>query len=468
MRRVMGHNGNMKTRNKSRSQNSKGPNKPWEAKLFEKRGDIAATVFVALLVELAKDPKLPWSGAILVGAALLSLLALYRLWGIRPFAIKGRLFLFLLSYIALFCMIGNWRLLSWGRVLAGYEETAPGNWLGLSRFGDWHYWFARQVAPRQDFLVVFLPPIGGKTLEEARFQLVSLIDTAVLNGARGVAFDFYLEHESALDSLVCDKIEAAWTQKRPVAIFAGYRHRVDRGRVERVPVAKTLARCLSDDRIGHLAVFLESDGRVRTAPLHLGKIAGLVSLDYRIAEFMADGKLRLPENDLVQFVEPRPEVLSASYEELAGNGDLVRDRFLLVGRENKNDSFLTPFGRRPGVMVHADVVEALRDGRMVQRAPWWLEEVLIAASCYLLTTLIVRRVRMFRVVQIAAGLTVGTLLIAALAMRFLVWLDVCYPVMAAWLILVVLWAMKMRAGSAPAVLSGRRPAHRVHQCSAVQ
>src|SRR6202035_3739151 len=111
--------------------------------LREKSGEIIGTIATLGLVHILQEfIERPWP--VLLCTILGGCLAWWA-WQnatrYSRFVIKGWVWAFLLSYIFLFSFMATSDLLSWQRVLVGYEDAIPRNWLGLSRIGDWHYWF---------------------------------------------------------------------------------------------------------------------------------------------------------------------------------------------------------------------------------------------------------------------------------------------------------------------------------------
>jgi CHASE2 domain-containing sensor protein len=425
------------------------------------RKDLAKLLVLALpgffVNQLLAVLGLPFAGRPWVVAALLVPLAVgcWITWqllkGRNELVLKGPFLWFFLCYVLLFWIAAGTGFFNWRRQLVGYEEQVPPNWLALDRLGDWRYRIAPRPAPRQDFLVILMPSPEGKTLEEVRYELTVFLQRAAQFGARGVGLDFFLELPSAVDPLLCRSIDAAWRRNMPV--FLGTRHLMEEGLVVQPAVPESLAPCLTPDRLGHLAAYVEWDGRVRSMPLALGGDKSHLSLAYRIANQIEGGKIEAPESQLVQIIEPAggvPVVRAESLSRAPGAWAKVRDRFLLVGRDTPADRYATPFGLRAGVLLHANTVQALRDGRWIRRLPWDWDIPAIFISCYLITALFAFDRPARSLLIVAGALSATTVLLAAAAMRiWLVWLDVSYPLVALWLLLALLLLLRWKRQRRP-------------------
>ncbi len=442
----------------------KGPNidRPSPKAWLEVAGPALAILVSA--IEFVKlfdrpTPLEPWR-VVLVLLPLLGVsawLVVLIVIGRKPIAFNCSTLLFVLCYVVLFALAASSRLLDWRGSLIGYEDVVPVNWLALNRIGDWHYWFARHVHPPPQVMVVTIPQRTNKTLEEARLELASLIALARRAGASGIAFDFFLGNVSsaALDALLCEQIDQAWAQQPRMPVFVGYRHRVANGRAVPVLPAASLKACLSDERLGHLAVYIEWDGRVRMVPLDLGGNRRLPSLDLRIGEQICPDESRRAENRLLQFVEP--EGLQSSIvpvAELFRDPSQAKSQFLLIGRESSLDRFDTPFGQRLGVVLHGNVVQALCNGQSIRHLEWWWELPLIGLSCFCVAIFAVRGASVNRLIVVTTSFTLVIVSIACVAMRWLIWIDSSYPVIALWLLLILL--LIGRAGASLTVFQSFR------------
>jgi nucleotide-binding universal stress UspA family protein len=110
---------------------------------------------------------------------------------------------------------------------------------------------------------------------------------------------------------------------------------------------------------------------------------------------------------------------------------LFENRFVFVGSARAGDVHDTPFGRLPGVKIHELAARSLAQSRFIERlgAGWTFP--LIFALCFVLSVAQARGVGRRRLCAIALALIVGTVVLAAAAIRFaLVWVDVSYLVAA--------------------------------------
>jgi CHASE2 domain-containing protein len=416
---------------------------------LELAGPILALVVAAIdfAKELRNPSPLP-PGPVLGLLPLLAVVA-WLSWriatGRRPFRRDRRSLLFLACYVAVFTVAAGSRLLDRRPELIGYEDALPANWLGLNRLGDWHYGLAPRSHPPLRVMVVIVPPTSH--LNADRLELARLIALARDAGAIGLAFDFFFEAQSDpdLDAFLCEQVDQAWARKPPMPIFAGYRHEVFHGWPFPVPLAATLQPCFTDDRLGHLAVYLEPDDRVRMVPLALGGDPTRPSLDYRIAKAICPADLRLAANRPLQFVEPQGLQGSAvAGADLWRHPTLARGRFLLIGQDSLRDRFDTPFGRRFGVVLHANAVQALCDDQAIQHLDWWWTLPIIVISCSVAAALSVAGASVKTQLLAAGGATLAILALACVAMRWLVWVDVSYPFAALWVLIAILLAAHLR------------------------
>ncbi len=318
------------------------------------------------------------------------------------------------------------------RPLSGYEEKVPPNFLHLNRLGDWHYWWAPEAPPAHDLIVVTFPSFAGELREDVRRNFAFLIRKAVENQARGIAFDYYLERESAADPLLERLLGEAESAGMPV--FFGYQHEEVDGMIVRRPIAPSLADALPLERLGHLAGYMEYDDRVRMLPVNLAGFGSLPSLASRIASVLAEGETHVPEDRLLKFTRPQGGVRIDELEAGAApdlDWRLWRDRFIVVGSRQESDLRATPFGVLPGVVIHAYAAHSLRSGCFIRRLDPSYTFPVIFLGCYLLLLAEARGVPRRTLLTVAGLLSVAVLTLAALAMRYLlVWIDVSYPLFA--------------------------------------
>jgi CHASE2 domain-containing sensor protein len=410
-------------------------------------------MFVAMAVDWLnhKITTQPWQAAWILAPVII---AAYVVWqvvkGRREFRIGGLFLGFFLAYVLIFSIAAETGVLDVKRSLSGYEQSVPRNFLALNRFGDWHYFFAPKLPPQQNLTLVTMDP--ARTLEDRRADMRLLITLAARNGARGVAFDFYLNQNAdlpAVDQLLCAEIQDAKNQGLPV--FAGYTYQAVRGTIRSTETASSLKPCFPEQNLGHLVGFLEWDNVVRYVPLHFMGNQNQPSLSLRIASRIAgvaDKDLAKPQSDLLQFITPDPLFTVVSLQDLKHWQDvsiraILRDQFVLVGEKSSADSFPTAFGQMLGVLIHASAVHSLLQHHYIERVPWWPNFGTIFAFCYLITALIVQGLRATRLVALLAALSAGTLAFAALAMYlWLIWIDVIYFLAAIWLLLILLLGLR--------------------------
>ncbi len=343
-------------------------------------------------------------------------------------------------YILIFSLAAGTRLLDWKQTLVGLEEAVPSNWLALNRLGDWRYWIAPRAAPSPDVILLTVEQDNGLSLPEGRQQIAKLIQLAVDQGARGIAFDFFLPQESAVDPLLCHVIEAA-----EIPVFIGYGFRRIDGDVVRRPTASTLESCLPlETAQGHLVGYLEADNRVRAIPTYFKGQADRPALSVRIAKALG----RVPESppDLIYFIAPSREPSQVSYADLRQDSlqrERLRDRLIIVGERSKRDTFVTPFGDLPGVFLHAHAAQSLQSGQFIQRQSDWSSFVLVFGACLLISVLAAQGVSAGRLTAVTAGVSIAVVAAAAAAMAiWRVWLAVVYPLAAAWLLLALLLGLR--------------------------
>ena len=297
--------------------------------------------------------------------------------------------------------------------------------LGLNRLGDWHYAVAPTTPHPNDLLVIMLPSFAGQPVEVARQAEIGLIRMAIAHHAKGIAFDYDMSDSSRLDRAVCHWVQQA--ESASVAVVLGYVLEPKYG-TPALP-APTLSACVRNDRLGTLAGVRESDGYVRMVPTSHEGHDELRSFSYRIASILA-GQRPLPDVGLAQFVAP-----AGGIDTLVGMPDdatarRMDHRFVIVGSDRPDDVHLTPYGKLPGVLIHAYAANALKADRVIRRldVQWMLPVILVL--CYVLVLL--QSYGGLRPLLIGAALiAVAVVLSAVFAMRLrLVWIDVSYPLMA--------------------------------------
>lgn len=408
-----------------------------------------------LLLDLTPSySEAPRRTALVLAPLFLLVLAL-ALWARRDSTVNlGRAFLFFFPVFCLFFSIATaTELLAGKRVLlAGGEQAVPQSFLGLSRLGDWHYWFAPPARSVNDLLVLTLPPFERA---EGRRTFAAVIKRSLDHGARGLAFDYFLEKESASDRLLARVLAEA--SKKSIPVFFGYRHLEVEGELRRQSLSPSLAGAIPEENQGHLSGYREADGRVRMVPVGLPGEGGLRSLSHKIAEALYGGRLPLPENGLLQFTRPRLGVPVHAFSPDMDWG-VVRDRFVIVGTQEETDRFDTPYGEVQGSVIHAFAANSLRTGRFIRRLDHRFVFPLLFTGCYLLTVVYVRGYSGRKLVLAAAALSGLYFVAAALAMRSeLLWIDVSYPLVGLWSLTFLLLAIRsvrsVSADGRPAIIS---------------
>jgi CHASE2 domain-containing sensor protein len=355
---------------------------------------------------------------------------------------------FLPIYILIFFIAAQSNLLDWKRSLVGYEKTVPPNFLALNRFGDWHYLFAPEELGDRDLVIVWMEE--SETVEAGRLQITDLIQLAQSNGAKGVALDFYLENgaeDQGVDDLLCSTVDTARKAENPLPVFVAYDYRLKEDRIDTLPIDPDLKRCFPQSNQGHVIGYAEWDGTVRSLPLYFEGDRELKSLSLQIAETF-DPKVKVPDNGLLQFVKPEKDLPSITYEELEQGSDedraILRSRFILVGEDSERDSFRTPYGTKPGVVIHAYAIHSLRHSHFITRAKWWVSLLMIALLCYVLMVMTSRGVGNLKLILINLAFSVLIAGISILAMYlWLTWIDLVYPLLATWVFLIMLLVMRL-------------------------
>jgi CHASE2 domain-containing sensor protein len=362
--------------------------------------------------------------------------------GRRELVLRGRLLVFFVAYILAFSLASSSDLLVWDRNLTVFERKLHCTWLVPASWGDWRY----RIAPKKalvsdDLLVVTTEETDGRPLDDLRLEVAKLITAAAKNRARGVAFDFYFARDSNLDSVICRAVQQADTTD----VIIGFTLERVNGEIRPLPTAPGIENCLSVDRQGHLVGLVESDNVVRLIPLYFRWHKDRPSLSFKVAQSLAEiggTELKPPPSDLLRFIEPKGLIPQVSYRELADDPakcKLMRDCWVLVGENLSSDTFLTPFGQIPGVLIHAYAIHSLRHGHFLTRTPWWSGLLMTLLSCYVIFSLVAQRASRVRI--IGTALLLSALIVAASIVAlviWLIWLDVIYVLVAIWLLVSVL------------------------------
>ena len=425
------------------------------------RLDIVKLLLLALpavvVKQLLVDLQVPiggrsWSAAVLV---LPLLVVVWWIWRVRqpdrPVALGHGYLMFFMVYCLLFAVAADSDVLTGPRrLISGYEEVVPRNFLALNSWGDWHYWWTPEAPPAKDMIVVTFPSFAGQYREDVRRGFAFLIRKALENEARGVAFDYYLKEPSGADRLLESLLDQAAAKGMPVLF--GYQHLERDGLVIRQPPTASLAEALPLERQGHLGGYLEYDDRVRLLPVDLPGTPGLRSLSFKIASALRAGSestkpLRVPSTGLLQFTMPadgiRLETFSPNLD-----WELWRDRFIIVGTADQSDQRQTPFGPLQGAVIHAYAANSLRHEHFIHRLdPRWTFPA-IFLLCYILTLTAARGAAWRVLLLTACGLSLAVCALAALALRYaLVWIDLSYPLSAIWLLIALQSASRLSSGA---------------------
>jgi hypothetical protein len=392
---------------------------------------VAVPVLLATYLLLAQLGSLSDARLIAV-VALLPLAAVLGALGLplvreRRLVLGGGFLWFFVVYCVFFSLAAGSRVLEGKRtVVLGFTGDTPSNVLGLNRLGDWHYAVAPRAPYKHDLLVITLPSFEGLPVDSARRAEIGIIRMAIDHGAKGIAFDYDMSDTSSLDRAVCFWIQKAESDSVPVVL--GYVLELVNGSPTMKPPAPPIAGC-KGVRLGTLGGVRESDGFVRMVPTSDQGHEAQRSFSYRIAQLLAPGKL-LPDVGLAQFVGPEDSIPVLVGMPNEATARLMRGQFVIVGSDRPDDVHLTPYGKLPGVLIHAYAANALRTGSVIRRLDvrWVLPVILVL--CYLLVLL--QSYGGLRPLLIGATLiALAVVLSAAFAMKLrLVWVDVSYPLLA--------------------------------------
>jgi CHASE2 domain-containing sensor protein len=393
-------------------------------------------VLIGALINFLKDRILdqPWQAIFFLAPLALALWLFWQHLAKRPdFRIDKRFLAFLGIYVLAFHAAAQSGFLDWNRDLTILERPAPRTWLAPVSWGDWRYKIIPKRAPLHEMVVVLREPAAGRSLELVRMELADLIVTAQRSGAKGVALDVYFDGESQVDLILCDVIENS-----TIPVIAGYAFLRTEGYPTATPIPRSLQPCLNNDRLGHLAGFLDSDKVSRLTPLFFLEDATRPAFSLRIARLLSgDSPVRLPKDGLLRYVEP-----STSYEPLRlerlradeGLRSVLLGRFVLLGDDSPSDTFSTPFGVKPGVAIHADAVHSLRTGFFIEPFSPWLSFGFMLVFCYWIAAWCAGGASARKLSLLCAA---ATLCFAATAVASILlgpyWFDMVYPTTAVWL-----------------------------------
>ncbi len=370
----------------------------------------------------------------------------------KDFQISRRMLTFLAVFILFFSIVAEARFLDFSRPLTGVSgEVVPRNTMGLNWIGDWRYGLIEQGPRARDLVVVTIPPVGpGRPTADLRGDVARLIYLASANRVRGIAFDIVMAEGELADHLIC---QAAADASLPAGVFIGYTFRRVDGDLFREPLSPILEECLSaDSNQGHLVGHQDRDGAVRYIPLSLLGVARHRALSLKVARALGgdDGSEITPPPDLLQFAVHPDSVRVLRMEDLTAERlSTLDDHFLLVGAFTPKDSVTTPFGRVPGLLVHASAIQSLRTGRFLTHSPWWLSLGVVGTACYVLLLLALSPASTLKLVAGGGLLTAGIGALSVATFRLsLIWVDILYPAAAIWLLLVLLVPLRRKLQNA--------------------
>jgi hypothetical protein len=410
------------------------------------------TALVQFLVKRFQDGLAwqPWQSVwILIPLIVVAWILWQIIKGRREFRLHGPFLAFFVCYVLVFDVAASSGLLDWKRVPVGYDPHAvPSSFLIPGFFGDWRYRFLQKNTPDQDVSVVLMPP--AQNVAERRADFLRLIRLAQTNRAKGLVFDFYFPDASPaplLDELLCREVKDA-AEKGTPSIFGYSFDVVLHEEIRRQPTSKTLP-CIVPEISGHAVVLEDVDDSVRYVPLYFRGDRAQPSLSLRAAGAISNKKtneLSTPENSLLQFTGTSSFPGAIDFEELTTKADtasFLRDQWVFVGEKSEQDTFKTPFGKAPGVIIHAFATESLVHNRYIQHLPPWQIFVLIFGFCYLLTVFVAQGVAVRGLLQFVSAATLSLIVLAAVSMWFWrVWVDTIYFASAIWILLPLLLAWR--------------------------
>lgn len=370
----------------------------------------------------------------------------------------------LTAYVLVFFSIVQAGWLDWKQPLVGYENL-PRNFLNLDRYGDWLYWFAPK-ARNSDFAVVLKK--HPEDIEERRLQIADLIQLAGDSDAKGIVLDFYFADDEAegidrIDQHLCDTINEAKTdsQTKPMPVFVGYDFEVTEKAINRLPGDPILDKCLLETRRGHALGYKERDGVIRSIPLYRESNPRYPALSLKAATEVAGDKVAKVESGLLQFVRPKNDFEQLEFDKLWNHykenpkeweedQKKLRDRLVLFGEES--DHFNTPYGEKPGVVIHAYAAHSLTKNYFIKRYGWWTSLPIIFVLGYLLMIEeFHHRGQAKRLLFLNVVFSLVILLFSILSMSLtLNWIEVTQPLLATWVFLLGLMVFtKIRSRRKP-------------------
>lgn len=389
----------------------------------------------------------PWHAVwALVPIAVAVVLLRQRIVRVGTLSPDWRLLTFLGAYVLLFTVASQSSVLDVSRDLTAFDTPVSRRSITPVSWGDWRYRLVpRRRDPRDELIVVQLRSGAGRPIVEARKELVDVIAIAAKSGARGIALDVYFTERSPIDPLLCRTIATAG-----IPVFVGFGFERRQSRIVETGVPDTLAPCLTEGRVAHLAGLLDFDLVSRATPLFFRNDPGRPALALAVARALAGpAAVEVPPDGILRFIPPPEDPLSVRFDELvSGTADrnFLRNRFVMAG-EAERDSFDTVVGRKPGIVIHAYAVHSLRQAHDIRRHSWWLGFAITLVFCYWLTIWCANGVRMRALVGLCVAAT--ALVIAIAVASILVgpyWFDVVYPLTAVWLLLPILAGLRLALG----------------------
>lgn len=385
---------------------------------------------------------------ILLPAIIIQALIMVRAAIRKKFRLGWPFLVFFFVYILTFYFAAETSVLDWKRTLIGHDRAVPRNFLALNYYGDWHYRVVSQERALNKLVIVLMKP--PQSYEQGRLDVADLLAISQSSGAVGVALDSYFvqyvsENEKVkkkIDEIFCMDLDEA--RKKGLKVFVAYDFKVEGDYIDREPVDPGLAECLPDADQGHMVGYAESDGFIRSIPLYFDNDRTQEALSLKVAKSL-DPNVN-PSVRLLQFIAPRNDFRTITFAELSQPDmarKLLKDRFILAGEVSEQDSFQTPFGKKSGVVIHAYAIQSLLENRFVKRPSWWLSLFPIAVWCYLLMVLTAHGLGSLKLILVNAAVSLFMIAISALAMSlWLTWIDLIYPLLAAWLFLLLLIALR--------------------------
>jgi CHASE2 domain-containing sensor protein len=422
----------------------------WRKRLTGYREDLLKAVVLTLpLAAVAKVQEQvsarvlgqPWQAVwFLVPLAIAVVLLRSRVVRRDALTPDRRLLAFLGAYILLFTVASQTTVLDISRELTAFGSTASRRSITPVSWGDWRYRLVPRKPDRDELVVVLLRTDNSRSLVDARKEVLDLVALAGQHQAKGVALDVYFREASAIDPLLCQTIATA---AGSMPVFAGYGFEMQNGRIVEFGVPPSLQGCLPRERLAHLAGFLDFDFVSRVTPLFFRADPERPALGLAVARALArSADIALPEDGLVRFVAPAAEgPLVVRLEELQArsrDANILRGRFVMAG-EAASDSFDTPFGRQPGIVIHSYVAHSLLESHYIRRHSWWLGFAVTLVFCYALAVACARGAS---AANLAALCAVATAVVVAVAVVSILtgpfWFDVVYPIAAVWVLLPLL------------------------------